>query len=455
MKGNFKRKIACLLFVCIFMVTSLVGCGDEKKNKKDSVTENNTGEVSASIELTSDISDEESKEEQTSIVAEVTTEESTEEIITETTTETTTTAAPTTTVAPTTKKPADKTTQKTTAKPKPVEQTTTAPKVSKAEQMAKEIVDDIITSNMTQFEKALTIHDWLIFNLDYDFTYSNYYVEETLRDRRCVCQGYALTFKMMCEMAGLDVIYVTGKGYTGVDWGGHAWNQVKIDGKWYNVDVTWDDPASPGKDFNNHVCNSHEYFLISDSTINKDHNATSSGRQSCPSDYDRATIVKAATNNVYHSDFEFASNDQEFAAGINKAAEANKSRIYIKYYDPNVTTDTMWNGIFDRIKQAKYPADIEAAYAPAQGVTTYVIKVMPASEFNKAPVVTSNEQLEQVLEDIYNSGKTSITLRYEPTDGDVWFGSDKYIFEQKDRKEYNGGKSIYTTIEITGLQTWQ
>ena len=447
MRGYFKRKIACLVFACVFMITSLAGCGND--SKKDGV-ETSTGEISASLESASDVTTTEREEEQTSSTAQMTTEETTEETTTEATTEApTTTMAPTTTVAPTTKKPAEKT----TAKPKPTEPTTTAPTVSKAEQMAREIVNSIITPNMSQFDKALAIHDWLIFNLDYDFTFSNYYVEETLRDRKGVCQGYALSFNMMCQMAGLEVIYVTG---TATDSnggsGGHAWNQVKIDGKWYNVDTTWDDPASPGKDFNNHSSNRHDYFLISDSTMNKDHNPTSSGRQSCPADYDRVTIVKAATSNAYHSEFEFASNAEEFAAAINKTAEANRTKVYIKYYDPNLTSTTMWNGIYDKIKLAKYPAQMEPSYAPAYGITTYVLSVMPASEFNKIPVVTSNEQLEQIMVELYNSGKTSITLRYEPIDGDVWFGSETYIFNQIDRVEYNGGKCIYTTIEIIDLQ---
>ena len=105
-----------------------------------------------------------------------------------------------------------------------------------------------------------------------------------------------------------------------------------------------------------------------------------------------------------------------------------------------------------KIKLAKYPAQMEPSYAPAQGIATYVLSIMPASEFNKVQVVTSNEQLNQIMDEIYNSGKKSITLRYEPVDGNVWFGSDKYIFNQNGRVEYNGGKCIYTTLEITGLQ---
>ena len=127
---------------------------------------------------------------------------------------------------------------------------------------------------MSEFDKALAIHDWLTFNLDYDFTYSNYYVEDALTDRRCVCQGYALTFKMMCEMAGLNVIYVTGEGYSGGAWGGHAWNQVRIDGKWYNVDLTWD--ASCMK-----YWEPIEFFLRDDSTFTADKKHQAAGARVC------------------------------------------------------------------------------------------------------------------------------------------------------------------------------
>ena len=352
-----------------------------------------------------------------------------------------------TTTQKTTTKPANTTTQKTTAKPNPVEQTTTAAKVSKAEHMAKEIVDDIITSKMTEFEKALIIHDWLTFNLDYDFTYSNFYVEETLTDRRCVCQGYALTFKMMCEMAGLDVIYVTGTGKNSYgQTESHAWNQVKIDGKWYNVDVTWDDPASYDKDFNDHSGNRHNYFLISDDTLNKDHVAMSSGRQTCSSDYDRVAILKAATNNEYHKDFEFATNAEEFAAAINKSVESNKSKIIIQYYDENLTIDTMWDTLYEMTEKAKYPVSVEPSYPPENGITTYVLSFTKLSDWNKMPVATDANSLTKLIDDAFERGESALTVRYEPTDGKTYVVTGKYQFWYS-YADYNDGKCRLIIVE--------
>ena len=294
MRRHFREKIVCLFVASIFTITSLAGCGGSKKTNENVTDTEVSGEIISSSIVGESATDAQGNEEQ-DISSEVTTtdktsiecdstpenlsdeltkdsekdkgneEETTTKVNTETTKKETaesTTAKKTQTTVKPTNKPTSNTTQKTTSKPKPEEQTTAKPQASKAEQMAKEIVDGIITSKMTDFDKALAIHDWLIFNLDYDFTYSNYYVEETLRDRKCVCQGYALTFKMMCEMAGLDVIYVTGTGTNSAgQTAGHAWNQVKINGKWYNVDVTWDDSLPV----------SHQYFRLTDDEISRDH----------------------------------------------------------------------------------------------------------------------------------------------------------------------------------------
>lgn len=56
-----------------------------------------------------------------------------------------------------------------------------------------------------------------------------------------VCEGYARAFKMLCDEAGIPCALISGKG----NGGPHMWNAVQMDdGKWYGVDVTWDDQES-------------------------------------------------------------------------------------------------------------------------------------------------------------------------------------------------------------------
>ena len=60
----------------------------------------------------------------------------------------------------------------------------------------------------------------------------------TFTGQPVVCEGYARAFKMLCDKANIPCALIGGIGNTGA----HMWNAVQMDdGKWYGVDVTWDD----------------------------------------------------------------------------------------------------------------------------------------------------------------------------------------------------------------------
>ena len=127
-------------------------------------------------------------------------------------------------------------------------------------------VAEHITPNMTDEQKVKTIHDWIIDHSVYTLgtgnnTGSNVNNEGinvhtpeaimlTPDDSGGVCEAYATLFYELAKKSGLDVYYVVGdskrekiegekKSYENV---GHAWDLVKVDGKWYHIDCTWDDP---------------------------------------------------------------------------------------------------------------------------------------------------------------------------------------------------------------------
>ena len=62
---------------------------------------------------------------------------------------------------------------------------------------------------------------------------------------RAVCDGYAQAYQYLLRQAGICAAQVTGKADTpeGTLWGDayHAWNIVKLDDEWYEVDCCWDD----------------------------------------------------------------------------------------------------------------------------------------------------------------------------------------------------------------------
>ena len=99
----------------------------------------------------------------------------------------------------------------------------------------------------TTYEKILTVHDWICSNVSYDYENlndSSYLLKHSayaaLMNRTSVCQGYAnLFYRMMLEL-GIDCRYISGMSDNGSSVGRHGWNIVRIDGKYYNIDCTWD-----------------------------------------------------------------------------------------------------------------------------------------------------------------------------------------------------------------------
>jgi len=97
--------------------------------------------------------------------------------------------------------------------------------------------------NASNYEKVKGVYDWITENVQYDFdnldddTYTlKHSTYAALIDRVAVCQGYAsLYYRLMLEL-GVDCRYISGVA----DGENHGWNIVYLDGKYYNVDPTWD-----------------------------------------------------------------------------------------------------------------------------------------------------------------------------------------------------------------------
>ena len=77
-----------------------------------------------------------------------------------------------------------------------------------------------------------------------------------------VCNGYAEAMKLLCDLSGVECRMISGT----VDGENHAWNLLSIDGEWYHVDVTWDDPVPDGGD---RVM--YDYLNLSDKEMKADH----------------------------------------------------------------------------------------------------------------------------------------------------------------------------------------
>lgn len=135
---------------------------------------------------------------------------------------------------------------------------------------ALRINSEIIKPDMSEFDKEIAIHDYIVLHTAYD--YDNY-LNDTIPDDSysaygvffkgtAVCQGYAYAAHLMLELAGIDSQIVTGTA----NGGGHAWNKVNIDGDYYNLDVTWDDPVP-----NVEGRTVYAYFNVTDEQLAKNH----------------------------------------------------------------------------------------------------------------------------------------------------------------------------------------
>ena len=92
---------------------------------------------------------------------------------------------------------------------------------------------------------VLAVHDWLVDNLEYDYTFSTncHNVYGALIESKPVCEGYSKAFKSILDKYYIPCIVVSGYAESDGNGGAHAWNYVQLDGEWYVVDVTWDDPT--------------------------------------------------------------------------------------------------------------------------------------------------------------------------------------------------------------------
>lgn len=122
------------------------------------------------------------------------------------------------------------------------------------------IIAEKINSGMSDYTRALVLHDWLINNANYDYTYTHYDASGVLLHGTGVCDSYARAYLMLMTAAGVDCMIVSGTA----GGGNHAWNLVKLDGSWYHVDCTWDDPGTGGSE-------RHTYFCVDDDTMALDH----------------------------------------------------------------------------------------------------------------------------------------------------------------------------------------
>jgi len=215
-----------------------------------------------------------------------------------------------------------------------------------------QIIESTVTPEMTDVEKALRLHDYLVLNTSYDTTDSipdlngGYSAYDIIVKNNGVCQGYALAYQYLLDKVGIESRVVKSFKMN------HGWNLVKIDDKWYHVDVTWDDPVpdTPGRV-------NHSYFLLSDEAI-----SASSGTRTKPHhDWDDTGITADDTSfdnmfwNTVNSEIFVLDNKWYYVdAGGNYTTyyrDEDRAEVYVSLYEnpwyvwgKQDTTQECWTG---------------------------------------------------------------------------------------------------------------
>lgn len=214
----------------------------------------------------------------------------------------------------------------------------------------------------TTYEKLKVFHDYLVLNSTFELkdeiTNYNATIYNALGSGEAQgniqCAGYAKAMQYLCDKAGIVSMVVTGETNQGQT---HAWNVVDIDGKWYNLDATWDDPILSTPNYKNIRYN---FFLVPDSSIHNITHMHVGQKQLSNGSYITYFNPPACTSNdqnyfvksgKVYSDFDSA--DKAIRAEIERAAKdgtrtaqiaVSSKDIYKQIYDAKLDYNTYAKG---------------------------------------------------------------------------------------------------------------
>lgn len=118
---------------------------------------------------------------------------------------------------------------------------------AKLEEVCNKVISSL-TDPEDEFRTELEIHDYIVKNCVYrlekgEFVYSSAY--GALVNGEAACEGYSKAAKLLFDLVGMESAVVSGISDNKDDpEGPHMWNAVKVNGDFYYLDCTWDDPVS-------------------------------------------------------------------------------------------------------------------------------------------------------------------------------------------------------------------
>ena len=137
--------------------------------------------------------------------------------------------------------------------------------VDKIDKEIKIWMNEYIRDNMSTKDKIKVMHDAIINKTKYDQVradtnnskYDSARIQGVLYDHYAICSGYTDMMAVILSKLNIPNFKIASEE--------HVWNAVYVDGKWYHLDLTWDDPITTSG--RNVLL--HDYFLINDNDLTK------------------------------------------------------------------------------------------------------------------------------------------------------------------------------------------
>ena len=234
--------------------------------------------------------------------------------------------------------------------------------------MAKSVLDEIITDGMSDYEKELAVYKWMTANIGFDSGSMTVVPDDdskpvdnpngVLKNHEAVCVGYATTFRLFMQMLGIDCMVVHDSYLS------HSWDLVKLDGQWYHTDIYSDAGSGEGNfshfNLNDEMMNSQEwntdFFPAADGYK---YNYAYMNRTQCKDVSDDVyNLADTIMNSVENTVVSNAGYGVSFSWSWLEAGDDNVFCVYINYEkteDPDVdpgVTDEIQQKIDDAVNKA-------------------------------------------------------------------------------------------------------
>ncbi|WLR50658.1 transglutaminase domain-containing protein [Bacillus tianshenii] len=264
------------------------------------------------------------------------------------------------------------------------------------------ILDEIITPGMNTHEKVKAVHDYIVLNVAYDESYNQgvnapYFA---LTGGETLCNGYAMLVYDMLKELQIPVRLISG---TAGDIG-HAWNLVQLDGEWYHLDATWDDPVPDEKGRT-----LYNYYMLTDEMIAEDHHWVEGGLNGGEKPYPTAdadyvaaleengydTLAKSLELHLQTSEYT-VSTKAELTAFILKHFQQMEDEFSVRFVG-DVTENAVKEILLEAIDDARSQSEAENLYYGIDAYsrtdeTDYVLTLLDI-EYSDAITVTSLDML--------------------------------------------------------------